>query len=67
MCNFEAKFQPNRNVQHYSTHFINKLGKSLEPFFNKVQKTANNGKKGQKRDTIGILAILGKNNEPFLR
>ena len=25
-------------VQPYSTHFINKLGKSLEPFFHKVQK-----------------------------
>ena len=31
-------------VQHYSTHFIKKLGKSLEPFFHKVKKTA---KKGQ--------------------
>ena len=34
-------------VQHYSRHFINKLGKSSEPFFHKVQKTAKKGKKGQ--------------------
>ena len=32
-------------VQHYSTHFIQKLGKSLELFFHKVQKTAKNGAK----------------------
>ena len=32
-------------VQHYSTHFIKKIGKSLEPFFHKVQKTAKKGKK----------------------
>ena len=35
-------------VQHYSTHFIKKLGKSLELFFHKVQKTAKRGKKGAK-------------------
>ena len=39
-------------VQHYSTHYIKKIGKSLEPFFHKVQKTAKKGqqmaKKGQK-------------------
>ena len=35
-------------VQHYSTHFIKKIGKSLEPFFHKVQKTAKKGKKCQK-------------------
>ena len=51
-------------VQHYSTHFLKKIGKSLEPFFHKVQKTAKNGQKGAKR---GILYILGKNNEPFFR
>ena len=33
-------------VQHYSTHFIKIIGKSLEPFFYKVQKTAKKGKKG---------------------
>ena len=36
-------------VKHYSTHFIKKLGKSLEPFFHKIQKTAKKGKKGPKR------------------
>ena len=35
-------------VQHYSTRFIIKLGKSLELFFHKVQKTTKNGKKGGK-------------------
>ena len=30
-------------VQHYSTHYIRKIGKSLEPFFHKVQKTAKKG------------------------
>ena len=35
-------------VQHYSTHFIKKLGKSLESFFHKVQKTAKKGKKWPK-------------------
>ena len=34
-------------VQHYSTHFIKKIGKSLEPFFHKVQKTAKKGQKGR--------------------
>ena len=34
-------------VQHYSTHFIKKLGKSLETFFHKVQKTAKKGQKGR--------------------
>ena len=47
-------------VQHYSTHFLNKIGKSLEPFFHKVQKTAKKGIKGQKGAKRGILAILGK-------
>ena len=32
---------------HYSTHFIKKIGKSLEPFFHKVQKTAEKGQKGR--------------------
>ena len=35
-------------VQQYSTHFIKKLGKSLELFFHKVHKTVKKGKKGQK-------------------
>ena len=47
-------------VQHYSTHFIKKIGKLLEPFFHKVQKTAKKGKKGQKRGKRVILVILGK-------
>ena len=37
-------------VQHYSTHFIKKIGKSLELCFYKVQKkTAKKVKKGQKK------------------
>ena len=35
-------------VQHYSTHFIKKLGKSLEPFFIKSKKLQKRAKKGQK-------------------
>ena len=35
-------------VHYYSTHFIKKLEKSLEPFFHKVQKTTKRAKKGQK-------------------
>ena len=35
-------------VQHYSTHFINKLGKSLELFFHKVKQNEKRGKKGEK-------------------
>ena len=60
-----SKFQPNINpmivgcVQHYSTHFIKILEKSLEPISHNVQKTA---KKGQKMPQIGpkmtILAYL---------
>ena len=42
-------------IQHYSTHFIKKLGKSLELFFHQVQKSAKKGKKGQK---IMILAFF---------
>ena len=49
-------------VQHYSTYFIIKLGKSLELFYPKVQKTAKKGKKGQKRANkwakMQILAYL---------
>ena len=33
-------------VQHYSTHFIKKLGKKLEPFFHKIQKNAKKGHNG---------------------
>ena len=44
-------------VQHYSTHFIKKIGKSLEPFFHKVQK---NCKKGPKRAILAKSAILRK-------
>ena len=36
-------------VQHYSTYFIKKIGKSLEPFFHKVQKNEKKGQKGPKR------------------
>ena len=36
-------------VQHYSTYFIKKLGKSLTPFFHKVQQNAKKGQKGPKR------------------
>ena len=35
-------------VQHYSTHFIKKIGKSLELFFHKVQKLQKRAKKGKK-------------------
>ena len=42
---FKAKPMVVGCVQHYSTHFRNKLEKSLKPFFRKVQKTAKNGKK----------------------
>ena len=35
-------------VQHYSTHFLKKIGKSLEPFCHKGQKTAKKGQKWQK-------------------
>ena len=47
-------------VQHYSTHFIKKLGKSLEPFFRKVQKTAKNGKKWPKMPILAKSAIFRK-------
>ena len=47
-------------VQHYSTHFNKKLGKSLEPFFHKVQKTAKKGQKGEKRGILAKSANLRK-------
>ena len=47
-------------VQHYSTHFIKKLGKSLEQFFHKVQKTAKNGQKGAKGVILAKSAIFRK-------
>ena len=49
-----------RCVQHYSTHYIKKIGKSLEPFFHKVQKMKKRGKNDQKGAKRGILSILGK-------
>ena len=45
-------------VQHYSTHYIKKIGKSLEPFSHKVQKTAKKGKKGQKRAKKGDFSKI---------
>ena len=36
-------------VQHYSTYFIKKLGKSLEPFVPKVKKLQKREKKGKKK------------------
>ena len=45
-------------VQHYSTHFIKKIGKSLEPFLHKVQKTAKKVKKGQKRAKKGDFSKI---------
>ena len=47
-------------VQHYSTHFIKKIGKSLEPFFHKVQKTAKKAKKGPKRGKKGDFSYFTK-------
>ena len=43
-------------VHHYSTHFINKLGKSL--FFHKVQKTAIKGKQGPQRAKKGDFSKI---------
>ena len=37
---FTAKPMAVGCVQHYSTHFVKQLGKSLESFYRKVQKTA---------------------------
>ena len=45
-------------VQHYSTHYIKKIGKSLETFFHKVQKNEKRAKKGQKGPKRAILAKL---------
>ena len=47
-------------VQHYSTHFLKKIGKSLETCFNKVQKTAKKGKKGPKRGKKGDFSYFRK-------
>ena len=49
-------------VQHYSTHFVNKLGKSLESFFRKVKKTATNGKNGKKLAKNGPKNGQNSNN-----
>ena len=46
-------------VQHYSTHFIKKIGKLLEPLF---KKTANKGKKVLK---MLILAYFFTKNELY--
>ena len=54
-------------VQHYSTHFIKKIGKSLEPFFHKVQKTAKRANKGQKGTQMGVVAILRKKGPRYVR
>ena len=45
-------------VQHYSTHFIKKLGKWLEPFFHKIQKNAKKGNKGPKRAKKGDFSKI---------
>ena len=44
-------------VQHYSTHFVNKLGKWLESFFRKVKKLQKLVKNGKK---MPILAKISK-------
>ena len=49
-----------RYVQHYSTHFIKKLEKSLVPFFRKVQKNAKNGQTWQKISILAKSAIFTK-------
>ena len=46
-------------VQHYSTHFVKKLGKSLV-VFRKVQKPAKNGKKWQKITILAKSTIFRK-------
>ena len=40
-------------VQHYSTHFIKKIGKSLKPFFRKVQKNAKKSQNGKQKSKKG--------------
>ena len=52
-------------VKHYSTHFIKKLGKSLEPFFNKVQKTAT--KRAKKGDFSKISYFYEKKGPRYVR
>ena len=48
-------------VQHYSTHYIKKIGKSLEPFFHKVQKNEKKkGNKGPKRGKKGDFSYFRK-------
>ena len=47
-------------VQYYSTYSIKKLGKSLEPFFHKVQKTANKCKKWPKMPILAKSAMFRK-------
>ena len=48
-------------------YFIKKLGKSLEPFFHKVQKTAKNGKKGPKMAILAKSAICIKKRPRYVR
>ena len=45
-------------VKHYSTHFIKTIGKTLEPFFHKVQKTAK--KRAKKGDFSKISNMYKK-------
>ena len=45
-------------VKHYSIHVSKILGRSFEPFFHKVQKTAKKGQKGQKRVFLAKSASL---------
>ena len=47
-------------VQHYSTHYIKKIGKSLEPFFHKVQTNEKKGKKGQQMGKKGDFSYFRK-------
>ena len=47
-------------LQHYSTDIVKKLGKSLESFFRKVQKTAKNVKKWPKMPILAKSAIFRK-------
>ena len=54
-------------VQHYSTHFIKKLGKSLEPFFDKVQKTAKNGQEWPRMAILAKSAIFTKKGPRYVR
>ena len=54
-------------VQHYSTHFIKKLGKSLELFFHKVEKTAKKGKNGLQRAILAKSAICIKKRPRYFR